>query len=129
MPAAFDRTGDLVRIEFGRHTDWALIAEYVLESGTRWIVVGDPVSFRVHDEREIQPYWEQRAAEGAPIAMAYEIEQSAYLDELRQGVSAMMEMPLRHFLIGGANTCLEIISSEPPVVGAEPPAPDRPARS
>ena len=108
--------GNIVQIDYGHRTAWVLIAEYETAGGTLWITVDDPISHRAHDDRELIDYWNQRSAEGAPIAVAYEIEKSSYLDELRTGVSGLIDTPLRHFLLGGQNLCLEVIASHPPAI-------------
>jgi len=113
--------GDIVQIDYGHRTGWVLIAEYETANGPLWITVDDPISHRAHDERELIDYWNQRSVEGAPIAVAYEIEASRYLDELRTGLSGLTDMPLRHFLIGGQNLCLEVIASDLPNIHTSPP--------
>gem|GEM_PF-5996396 len=90
--------GDFIQIDYGTGTGWSSLCEYSRSDGPLWIVFKRPVSYRVHDEREIVAYWHQRSEEGAPYAFAYEIEESAYLDELRTGVSGAIHNCLRHFL-------------------------------
>lgn len=108
--------GDLFQFAYGLKTGWKLIAEYDGEIGSAWVVVDDPISYRVHDERELIAYWARRDEEGIPPAFGYEISKSIYLDELSRGVSGLVTGPLRHFLLGGQNQCLEIISNELPKV-------------
>jgi len=69
------------------------------------------VSYRVHDERELAPYWYTRNNEGAPVAFAYEVGASPYLEELKNGVTGLVEGPLRHFVLGGQNLCLEVLTT------------------
>jgi hypothetical protein len=113
---------DIIQIDFGHRTDWILVAEYDTPGGTLWLTVDKPVSHRVHDERELLAYWNQREAEGAPVSASYEIETSAYLDELREGLTGLVGSELRHFLIGGLNICLEVIATTPPQVHTSPPS-------
>jgi hypothetical protein len=108
--------GDLFQFAYGLKTGWRLVAEYDGEAGSAWVVVEDPISYRVHDERELIPYWVRRDEEGAPVSFAYEIAKSVYLDELSQGVTGLVNGPLRHFLLGGQNQCLEIIAREVPQI-------------
>ena len=115
--------GDFVQIDFGHRTGGALVAEYTGPDQALWVLVEDPVSYRVHDERELVAYWTQRAEENAPIAFAYELEESAYLIELREGVSGMIGTPLRHFLMGGQNACLEVIARNLPTITSSRPGP------
>jgi len=104
-------SGDIIQIDFGLKTGWRLIAEYDGESGPAWVIFEDQVSYRVHDERELAPYWNTRNAEGGPIAFAYELGSSPYLEELKGGVTGVIEGSLRHFLLGGQNLCLEVITT------------------
>lgn len=115
--------GDLFDIRYRPSVGRRLIAEYDGDSGAAWIVVEDPVSYRVCDERELLPYWNQRAEEGAPVAFAYEIAQSAYLDEMAAGLTGLSDGVLRHFLLGGQNLCLEVIAADLPEVVYERPDP------
>jgi hypothetical protein len=116
-----DKMGDIVQISYGYRTNWVLVAEFEMAKQAVWITVDDPISHRAHDERELIDYWNQRAVEGSPIAVAYEIETSRYLDELKTGVSGLIDTPLHHFLFGGQNLCLEIIASEFPTIHTTPP--------
>lgn len=115
--------GDIVQIDFGRETHWNLTIEYSFDDRSVWLVFGDAVSHRVHDEREISHYWEQRSDEGVLPAYAYEINQSPYLRELANGVTAAMNKtrPLRHFLAGGLNTCVEVIAFDVPRISYSKP--------
>lgn len=108
--------GDLFQFEYGLRTGWKLIAEYDGEIGSAWVIVDDPISYRVHDERELIAYWARRDEEGVSPAFGYEITKSIYLEELSRGVSGLVTGPLRHFLLGGRNQCLEIISNGLPKV-------------
>lgn len=109
-------SGDIWQIAYGAATGWKLIAEYVGDGGPAWVIFDDPISYRAHDERELVVYWTQRNEEGAPIAFAYEIMHSAYLAEMMRGVSGLVDGGLRHFLLGGQNLCLEVISVAPPTI-------------
>lgn len=108
--------GNLFQFVYGLKTGWKLVAEYDGEIGSAWVIVDDPISYRVHDERELISYWARRDEEGISPAFGYEISKSVYLDELSQGVSGLVTGPLRHFLLGGQNQCLEIIASELPKI-------------
>lgn len=111
-----DALWDVVNIEFGHRSDWALRAELQFdEQNVADLVAHDVTSFRVHDERELVNYWTQRHSEGVPVGMFYQIGASAYLAELSRGVSALVE-PLTHFLVCGRDTCLELLSRGPPKV-------------
>ncbi|MEO6340517.1 MAG: hypothetical protein ABIO39_10795 [Caulobacteraceae bacterium] len=113
-PTARKRIGDFIHIEFGYPTGWLLVAEYEHPEGPLWVVVDNPVSYRVHDERELLDYWMRLGAEGVPAGVAYEIGESAYLAELKRGVSGISMRPLRHFLFAGLNICLEVIATSTP---------------
>lgn len=108
--------GDLFQFAYGLRTGWKLIAEYDGEIGSAWVIVDVPISYRVHDERELIAYWARRDEEGILPAFGYEIAKSIYLEELSRGVSGLVAGPLRHFLLGGQNQCLEVISNGLPQV-------------
>lgn len=115
--------GDIFDVRYRPTVGRRLIAEYDGDSGSAWIVFEDPVSYRVCDERELLLYWHQREEEGAPIAFAYEIAHSAYLDEMAAGLTALSDGVLRHFLLGGQNLCLEVITTDLPEIHYERPDP------
>lgn len=115
--------GDIVQISYGWRTAWVLVAQYEHEGGDRWIIIDSPVSHRVHDERELLSYGEQIVAEGARSSFAYEITESAYLTEMRNGVSGLSKRKLRHVLLCGRNICLEVIVSDLPSWSLTPPEP------
>ena len=108
--------GDLFQFAYGSETAWKLVAEYDGEVGSAWVIANDPISYRVHDERELLAYWARRDEEGIPPAFGYEIARSIYLEEISRGVSGFAGSPLRHFVFGGSNQCLEIIARELPKV-------------
>ena len=120
-PERPDKLGDIVQVDYGYRTGWLLVAEYETRDGTLWLTVDNPISYRVHDERELLSYWSQRALEEAPISIAYEIETSSYLDELRAGATGLFGTPLRHFLVSGQNICLEVIAAVLPDLHRSPP--------
>lgn len=113
--------GDLFDIRHRPGVQRRLIAEYEGDSGSAWVVVEDPVSYRVCDERELLPYWDQRSEEGVRISFAYEIARSAYLDEMANGLTALSGGVLRHFLLSGQNLCLEVIATDLPEILYERP--------
>lgn len=107
---------DIVNIEFGHRSDWALKAELQFDrQRVADLVAHDVISFRVHDERELVDYWAQRNSEGVPVGTFYEIGESTYLAELSRGVGALVG-PLTHFLLCGRDTCLEVLSRALPKV-------------
>lgn len=116
------RIGDILQVDFGCRTSWRLLVEYTGHGGSVWLCFDRPVSYRVHDEREMTAYWLRRSQEGATISRAYEIEASAYLDEMRDGVSASSGQRLRHILIGGHDTCVEVIATDLPAVSLARPS-------
>lgn len=113
--------GDFVQVDFGSATDWSLIAEYACGDISVWLQA-TPVSYRVQDERELIHYWNRLSDENVPVAFAYEIESSAYLDEMKNGVTSLIGTVLRHFVCGGQNTCVEIIAEQPPMILTQRPA-------
>jgi len=124
FPSLNPSRGDIVQIDYGYRTGWVLVAEHENTDGTYWITFDDPVSHRAHDEGDIHAYWPRRAEEGVPVSFAYEIQETPYLEELRQGVKGLIGLPLRHFLVGSQNVCLEVISTELPVISTTPPPMD-----
>jgi hypothetical protein len=112
--SSFGEHWDIVGVEFGHRAEWQLRLEVAVLNGTETVIFTDPVSFRVQDEGEIYSYWVDRNEEGAPIASVYSITSSAYLDEIRGGVSAQAVGPVSHYLIGGQNICVEVIGRSPP---------------
>lgn len=81
--------------------------------GLDHIVVDDPTSHRVQDERDMLDYWSARSGEGVGNGCVYQIAQSPYLSELSQGVSSF-ERALVHYLILGEDICVEVIAYERP---------------
>lgn len=116
-------SGDIVDIAYGWRTAWQLVAEYERAGGDLWVIFPSPVSFRVHDERELLPYWNQLAVEAVPPSSAYEIADSSYLTELRHGVTALTDEPLRHILLASQNICLEVVTARLPSLSATRPTP------
>lgn len=122
-PEAGHGSGDIVQVDCGWRTGWQLTAEYEHPGGDLWVIFSDPVSYRVHDERELLPYWEQLRLEAVSPSCAYEIAESDYLAEMRRGISGLTEAPLRHILISSQNICLEVITTQLPSLSATQPAP------
>lgn len=114
-------SGDIVDVSYGWRTAWQLVAEYERAGGDLWVIFRSPVSFRVHDERELVPYWNQLGDEAVPPSSAYEIADSSYLTEMRNGVSAMTGEPLRHILLASQNICLEVVTTQLPSLSATRP--------
>jgi len=113
--------GDIVQVDYGWRTAWSVVAEYEQAGGSCWIVVEDPIGYRVHDEGELIPYWEQTKSEGVAPSAAYEIADSQYLREMRSGVSSLTQRPMRHIIFAGQNICLEIIATKlPNIVSVRP---------
>lgn len=107
---------DIVNLEFGHRSDWALRAELQFDQQRMAdLRAHEVISFRVHDEGELLDYWTQRSLEGVPVGTFYQIGKSAYLAELSLGVSALAT-PLKHFLVCGRDTCLEVLSRGPPKI-------------
>lgn len=115
------RLGDFVQVDFGAATGWSLVAEYDCGNSSVWMQA-TPVSYRVQDEGELISYWNRRKDEGISVAFAYEIETSPYLTEMRDGVTSLSGTALRHFLLAGENTCLEIIAEQAPMILTQRPA-------
>jgi hypothetical protein len=114
--------GDFVQINFGHSEKWRLVAKYESSIDPLWIVFDKIVSFRVQDEREILSYWSARDKEGVPISFAYEIAVSNYLSELKQGFTGVTERSIHHFLLGGQNTCLEVLACDRPDIWHQKPS-------
>jgi hypothetical protein len=86
--------------------------------GEGWIgliIFDAPASHRVQDERDLLTYWQARDSERVPVGTAYEIRESAYLDEMSKSVSGM-ETRLLHYLFAGRDICVEVIAAEGPRV-------------
>lgn len=77
------------------------------------ILIEDPTSHRVQDERDMLDYWSARSGEGVGIGCVYQIAQSPYLSELSKGVSSF-ERALVHYLFLGEDVCVEVIAYDRP---------------
>lgn len=104
----------IVEVNFGHSTAWDLRLELEREGQAAQVVFADPVSFRVHDEGELLTYWVARDAQGVDIGTFYSLENSIVLQEFIHEVGG--SKPLRHFLVAGSDTCVEVLGVQPPEV-------------
>jgi hypothetical protein len=104
---------EITEVSFGYSTDWDL--QLLLERNERseQVIFANPVSFRVHDERELMSYWTARAEQGVQIGTFYCLEESGLVQQFAQGFHGGER--LRHFLVAGVDTCVEVIGTRSPV--------------
>ena len=71
------------------------------------------LSFRAADEGELGHYWHARTSENIdPSTNIYEIQNSSYLQEVRQNSILGFDGELRHLMVATEITCLEFICDE-----------------
>jgi hypothetical protein len=106
---------EIAEVSFGYSTDWDLRMRLKREEQYAQVIFANPVSFRVHDERELVSYWKARADQDVQIGTFYCLEGSGLVQQFEHN-GFHGNGRLNHFLVAGVDTCVEVIGTRPPVV-------------
>ena len=105
---------EVAEVAFGASSDWNLSIALTRRGESVQVVFSSPLSFRVQDEGALGHYWKVRDIERAGIGTVYLIGTSEYCAEI--GGQTGLSESLRHYLVAGDDTCVEVITQSPPSV-------------
>ncbi len=114
MPVPQTGLWSIVDVRFGHLQNWPLELTLQRQASQLRLTFRDVVSFRGHDESEIDGHWLARAAEQVAVGSVYRINASTYLDEFAEGTAALMGQQLTHYLIASIDLCVEVLATSPP---------------
>lgn len=103
----------LTGVSFGSATNWGLIATFERGANRVAIRFENPASVRITDEGDLLSVWSSLWSELSTGGLVYKVRQSDFLDWFNTSSSGL-HGEVSHYLLAGADTCVEVISSAAP---------------
>ncbi len=104
----------LTDVSFGSATNWVLVATFERRAKRVAIRFENPASVRITDEGDLLPLWSSLWSELSTGGLAYKVRRSDFLDWF-DASSGGLHGDVSHYLLAGADTCVEVLSNGAPV--------------